>query len=140
MIDLVFCIDDDPITLMLCEKILSKSNFCKTTIKAQNGMLGLEYFQSQSVIPAHLQQIPTLIILDLNMPVLDGWEFLQQFNEKYATIFPNVKVVVLSSSVNPNDKLVVDQYSQVIDFITKPLSANSVNYLKQHPQLITYFE
>jgi CheY-like chemotaxis protein len=74
------------------------------------------------------------------MPVLDGWEFLQQFNEKYATIFPNVKVVVLSSSVNPNDKLMVDQYSQVIDFITKPLSANSVNYLKQHPQLITYFE
>lgn len=139
MIDLVFCIDDDPITLMLCEKILSKSMFCKTTLKALNGKLGLQYFQSQLPIPTNLRQIPTLIILDLNMPVVDGWEFLQQFNEELAVDFPNVMVIVLSSSVNPNDKLVVNQYPQVIDFITKPLSLESINYLKNHPRLISFF-
>jgi len=82
---------------------------------------------------------PDLILLDLNMPVMDGWEFLEIYQQKYALLFPTTKILILSSTVNPKDKQRADQYLFIIGFENKPLSYNTVNGLKELPFLKPFF-
>ena len=79
--------------------------------------------------------IPELILLDLNMPIMDGWEFLDEFSIKYAAIFQTVKIAIVSSSVNPADFQKAKEYPFVIDFISKPISVDILRKINDH-----YFE
>ncbi len=139
MIETVFCIDDDPITLMLCEKVFNKTAFCNKTIKALNGELALNYFKELVLNNSENKTIPNLILLDLNMPVVNGWEFLQIFENEIITHFSDLKVIILSSSLNPDDKEIIKKHPVIIDFITKPLTIESVEYLKKHSELRHFF-
>jgi CheY-like chemotaxis protein len=76
MLETVLCVDDDPITLMLCKKVIVKANFGKEIIFAQNGQEALELFDK---IKTENNQVPQLIFLDLNMPVMNGWDFIENF-------------------------------------------------------------
>lgn len=139
MIETVFCIDDDPITLMLCEKVFNKTAFCNKTIKALNGELALNYFKELVLNNSENKTIPNLILLDLNMPVINGWEFLQVFENEYITQLTDLKVIILSSSLNPDDKEIIKKHPVIIDFITKPLTIESVENLKNHSELRHFF-
>jgi|JI6StandDraft_1071083.scaffolds.fasta_scaffold431677_2 CheY-like chemotaxis protein len=139
MIHKVMCIDDDTITLRLCQIILEKANFCDEIITVENGELALEYFEIQNALPAPQQKLPGLIFLDLNMPVMDGWEFLDSFSEKFSLFQQEVKIIILSSSVNPQDKIKADNNPNVICFISKPLSISGLNNLKEIPDLRSFF-
>jgi CheY-like chemotaxis protein len=83
--------------------------------------------------------IPDLILLDLNMPVIDGWEFLEFFSEKFIELHKKVKIALLSSSVNPYDKIKVDSNSFVFTFIYKALGMDNLNNLKEHTKLKDFF-
>ncbi|MES2381728.1 MAG: response regulator [Bacteroidota bacterium] len=140
MIPLVLCVDDDSITLMLCNMIMQKASFSKKTITATNGKDALSYFYEQRKLPVAEQSLPSLILLDLNMPVMDGWEFLELFNNDFADFHKSVKVVILSSSVNPEDKQRAHSYPLIIDFIPKPLSAVSLEKIKQLDEIKSFFQ
>ena len=106
MIDLILCVDDDPITLMLCKMVISRSMFAKEIVTAQNGEEALEYFDEMRLnnLGNEINNYPKLILLDLNMPVMGGWEFLDLFSkDEYVSVFKNTKVIVLSSTINPSD-------------------------------------
>jgi CheY-like chemotaxis protein len=71
-----------------------------------------------------------LALLDLNMPILDGWSFLEELKLLYPTLNFNLELFVLSSSNNPDDILKSKSYPYVIDYVNKPLSIeNIVKYL-----------
>jgi CheY-like chemotaxis protein len=140
MINTVFCVDDDPITLMLCEKMFTKTTFCHKTIKLQNGELVFKYLKKNLSQNTENQIIPDLIFLDLNMPIIDGWEFLKIFEREYKIVFPNIKIVILSSSLNPFDKEIIEKYPQIIKFISKPLTVESINLLKKSNPLLHFFK
>lgn len=126
MLDLILCVDDDPITLMLCKKVITKASFSKDIATAKNGQEALQYFDS--FINNEENKIPQLIFLDLNMPVMDGWEFLDSFStEKYSKI--NTKIIVLSSTIDPEDHQKSKKYPMVIDFLSKPITNEILNYL-----------
>lgn len=141
MITKVFCIDDDPITLVLSEMVIIKSQFAKEVITAKNGKEGLDWFSAYfSRNNAELiQYLPQLIFLDINMPVMNGWDFLEGYLMKYAERLPEIKVVIVSSTVNPEDFLRANRYSIVIDFINKPLTIDGLSELMEHQQLAAYF-
>ena len=84
--------------------------------------------------------LPELIFLDLNMPMMDGWEFLKLFEEKYAPLFPNTKVIILSSTVNPLDWEKSKEHQVVIGFEKKPLSVETLDNLKQSEVLKQFFD
>ena len=132
MLDQILCVDDDPITLMLCKKVIMKSSFSKEIITLQNGEEALNYFntikQSNNINKPIPQ--PQLIFLDLNMPVMGGWEFLDSFNSEEFSEFINIKVVVLSSTIDPEDFEKSKQYPMVIDFLSKPINLLMLEYLK----------
>ena len=132
MLDLILCIDDDPITLMLIKKNIQKVNFSKEIVTAQNGEEALDFFNSlhSTESKSTIKTQPQLIFLDLNMPVMGGWEFLDYFNNDEYSNFNNIKVIVLSSTIDPEDIEKSKSYPMVIDFLPKPLTTEMLFYLK----------
>ena len=134
MLDLILCVDDDPITLMLCKMVISKSSFATEIITAQNGEEALNYFDDLKLnnLGVEIKKYPSLVFLDLNMPVMDGWEFLDHFSkEEYTSAFKNTKIIVLSSTIDPNDIEKSKTYSMVLDFLSKPITKEIVENLKE---------
>jgi CheY-like chemotaxis protein len=127
MLDKILCVDDDPITLMLCKMVIIKASFSKEIITAKNGQEALKYFDS---IKSNISTKPQLIFLDLNMPVMDGWEFLDAFNTSEFSGFHDSKVIILSSTIDPEDLEKSKKYPMVIDFLSKPISKEMLEYLK----------
>jgi CheY-like chemotaxis protein len=141
MIDKVLCIDDDQITLVLCELVIKKAGFAKEVITAKNGKEGLAYFSNFfSKNNKEDKSPPQIIFLDLNMPVMNGWDFLEDYLMKYADRLPSTKVVIISSTVNPEDFSRANQYeNMVIDFINKPLTTEGLQDLMENEHLSEYF-
>lgn len=134
MLDLILCVDDDPITLMLCKMVISKSSFAKEIITAQNGEEALNYFDDLKLnnLGNKITSYPSIVFLDLNMPVMDGWEFLDQFSkEEYRSIFQNTRVIVLSSTIDPRDIEKSKTYPMVMDFLSKPITKEIIEQLKE---------
>ncbi len=117
----ILCVDDDPIALLLSKLVITKSGFANDIVTLANGQEAVVYLQNE------LQKTggkgpKLLILLDLNMPVMDGWEFLQQFTEKLREAYADTRIILLSSSVDPNDIRKAKDFSMVLDFFPKPLT------------------
>lgn len=125
----VICVDDDPIALLLSKLVLSKSDFASKVITAANGEIAIEYLEKPEVIEENKNsKNPLIILLDLNMPVMDGWEFLEQFSgQLYQEHYRTAKVILLSSSIDPNDIERSKEFSMVVDFLPKPLTKEMLN-------------
>ena len=139
MIQIAMCIDDDPIVLMLNDLILKEQSFCNDLIKYDKAESALEYFEEQSKLPKDQQIIPALIFLDINMPVMDGWEFLEEFSNRFQIFHETTSVIILSSSVNPADLEMAENHPLVIGFMPKPLGEPELATLKTNPALNKYF-
>ena len=125
MLSKILCVDDDPITLMLCKKVISKAEFSNEIDTALNGEKALHYLESiiEDKEKDENTIFPELIFLDLNMPVMNGWEFLDVFStDKYSKVFLDTKVIVLSSTIDPKDIEKSKSYPMVIDFLSKPIT------------------
>src|SRR6218665_1501155 len=132
MLDKILCVDDDPITLMLCKKVVEKVEFAKEIIIANNGEEAINYFDALFEEQQNNDSIayPKLVLLDLNMPVMDGWEFLETYITKnYHNIFDSTRFIVLSSSIDPYDINRSKTYP-IIGFLSKPVNKEMLENLK----------
>ena len=132
MLDKILCVDDDQITLMLCRKVVERVEFAKEIITAKNGVEAIEYFDTlfeERKINDSIEY-PKLVLLDLNMPVMDGWEFLETYMSKdYHNVFISTQFIVLSSSIDPYDINRAKTYP-VIGFLSKPITKEMLENLK----------
>nr|WP_294785576.1 response regulator [uncultured Flavobacterium sp.] len=131
MLEQILCIDDDPITLMLCKKVISKSSFSHEVITAQNGEEALHHFNTLKYTNDKNKRKPELIFLDLNMPIMGGWEFLDHFTSADYKEFNSAPVIVLSSTIDPDDLAKAKKYPIIIDFLSKPITLPMLEYLKK---------
>ena len=130
MIKTVLCVDDDPITLMLSKMVLNKASFCNELVTEKDGEEAILYFENL-LITNNNDNYPKLIFLDLNMPIMNGWEFLDAFIEKELHhTFKEIKVIILSSTVDPNDIEKSKKYPIVIKFLPKPINKEMLESLK----------
>ncbi|MFN3640467.1 MAG: response regulator [Flavobacterium sp.] len=128
MLEKILCVDDDPITLMLCKKVIVKANFSKEILFAQNGQEAIELLlQLQKEDKALL---PELVFLDLNMPVMNGWDFLNEVCNSSTIKLLNTKVVILSSTIDPSDYEKAKEYNVVSHFLSKPITVELLEKLK----------
>ena len=132
MLDKILCIDDDPITLMLCRKVIERVEFAKEIDTVNNGEEAIKYFDALNEEKINNPSVvyPKLVLLDLNMPVMDGWDFLESFNKKdYQNIFNLTRFIVVSSSIDPYDINKAKTYP-VIGFLSKPVTKEMLENLK----------
>lgn len=132
MLNKVLCIDDDPITLMLCKKVIIKSEFSKTIDSVKNGKEAVEYFKKILEYKNNDNEIsiPDYTLLDLNMPVMNGWEFLDLISaNEFSSLHSQIKIIILSSSIDPKDIERSKKYPIVIKFLSKPITQENLKNL-----------
>jgi CheY-like chemotaxis protein len=126
MIKKLLCVDDDKITLTLIKLVVNKAAFAEEIITRMNGKEALDYYGSLSENPS-TAACPELIFLDLNMPVMSGWDFLEEFTRNFYQQFKQTKIVIVSSSTDPDEKARAKNYPMIIDFLSKPISIHALN-------------
>ena len=140
MINKVLCIDDDSISLTISKLLLKRTGFAEQVFTAIDGSDALVFFETHFAENKHPQETaPNLILLDINMPVMNGWEFLDAYIAKYADKLPNTKVVILSSTIDPEDLLHSKEYDVVAQFVSKPLSVENLAELKDDEFVKNFF-
>lgn len=122
---LAYVIEDDPITSTITELIIKKKLHCDRVQKYPNGQPALEQLTGALRDQASL---PDLILLDLNMPVMDGWEFLDAISD--LAITQKVCVFILTSSINPDDIKKSAAYEDVKGYFSKPLDNQNVTRMQ----------
>lgn len=119
----VFIVDDDPIAIMILKKLIAKSNFHSAPLSFENGKLALEYFES-----AYSSEDQYVVFLDINMPVMNGWEFLKAIDAFAAS--DNTVVYLVTSSTDEADRNQAQRYPLVAEFLSKPISVSVLSALK----------
>jgi CheY-like chemotaxis protein len=121
----VLLVEDDPITILVCDRIMKMNSFAGKVKSCENGKFALEYLKE--VLVNDSEQAPEIIFLDINMPVMNGWDFLEEY-EKIKTSLPQPpRIFILSSTVDPEDYKRAKSYTSVEDFISKPLSKENLD-------------
>ena len=113
----IFLIDDNTIDLLISRKLLLKHDSELTVIefsKAQEAVAALQNTE---------EPLPDLVLLDLNMPSMNGWEFLEAVKPLDR---PPERVFILTSSLDERDKTMATNYPSVKGYITKPLNTESI--------------
>ena len=117
-------IDDDQINNMLCKYSIRQVNNELETNTFLEPEKGVEYILSNySKLD---KSIPTVLLLDINMPTWSGWDFLDKFEKLDTQIKNQIKVYMLSSSVDPKDMEKAKANPNVVDYIVKPLNRDIV--------------
>jgi len=117
----VLMVDDDPLTLMVCEKLMKIADFTQEVISFTNGADALDYLYNK--LSKHAEEpLPQIILLDLYMQGMNGWDFLEKFKNLKAKPEELPPVTILSSTISQEDKDKGLSYTFVKNFLTKPLS------------------
>lgn len=119
----VLLVEDDPITILVCDRMIKMTSFAETVTTCENGKIAIDFLASLEAE----QKLPPVIFLDINMPVMNGWDFLEEFESLKLKFKQLPRIYLLSSTVDPEDYQKAKKFSQVEDFISKPLSKEALN-------------
>lgn len=120
-INSIYVVEDDPISTYVIKLALNEHPSFKESIEFKNGQEAADHLSAS----VNNGQLPELILLDINMPVLDGWGFLQYFQDM--KIDGNIPVIMLTSSINPEDIEKAQQHQLVKGFLSKPLNKSKLD-------------
>jgi len=126
-------IDDDEISVFILRKLATASGIEKNPISFLSAADALEYLLNEDADGKNI-----LLLLDINMPEMSGWDFLNIITDK--PLKTNIYVAIVTSSVDSYDKEYAKRYKQVIQFFEKPLSIAALQQLKQHNLLTHLFQ
>jgi len=119
-------IDDDQFYLFSMRRMIEINHLCTTIAECKNGQEAINYI-SKSL--TEKETLPDVIFLDINMPVMNGWEFLEAYEKLDSKIKKKAKLYVVSSSIDSNDKAKAKAYKTVTDYIIKPVSIDQLKQL-----------
>lgn len=123
-------IDDDDVYINLVKKIIDIKNLSENLIVFKNGKEALDYFTAiiENIEP---ESFPEIILLDLNMPIMDGWDFLKQFTKIKSPLKKLTTLYIVSSSINPEDLKKSKTFSDVTNYLIKPIHLDNFEAIFQ---------
>lgn len=123
----VLFIDDDKILNFVNTRLFKKEGFSRV-ICFENGNDAVVYMKKKYTGPKieHDQNL-VLIFLDLNMPYMNGWEFLKVFDDIKDVIITQIKIIILTSSFNPEEMEKGKKHKDVVAYINKPLTSEMLS-------------
>ena len=126
-IDIAMLVDDNDTDNFISRRIIEITGFSQRVEVKNSGKSALDYLRENQ---NNADELPSVIFLDINMPIVDGFVFLYEFEKFNELVRNKCKVIILSSSDNKRDidKIVNNNY--VIKFITKPLTEVALEEIK----------
>jgi len=118
-------IDDSKLDCFIAEKIIKNTGISESIKSFLQATEALDYIKS---IPVD-EQTRTIILVDIQMPVMNGFEFVEAFEKLPADLIKNYTIFIISSSINENDLARVHTYATVKQFLNKPLTSNNLSVL-----------
>jgi CheY-like chemotaxis protein len=119
----IFIIDDDLIYRMIVSRTITKIDANMQISQCENGQLGLDMLKTRAL------DTKIIILLDINMPVLNGWGFLDEIKRNDFYDIPNLSIYLVSSSTDESDMFKAKQYSFLDGFLHKPLNKEDISAL-----------
>lgn len=120
----VFVVDDDKIFHFIIKKLLITNNININPSYFLNGLEALEGLKNKLNLG---ENQPDLILLDINMPILDGWQFLEEFKKLKDKLKKEITIYIISSSDNQTDLDKAEVYSnEVKNYYLKPISVDEI--------------
>ena len=119
-------IDDDEIFIYGLKRMMQVANFCESIMIYKDGQEALDSLKD---VIENEEKLPDVILLDLNMPILDGWQFLDEFVK--IKLENKIVIYIVSSSVDPADVLRAQEYSAVSNYIVKPITMEVLQEILQ---------
>lgn len=118
----IFIIDDDPIYRMIVSKTIARLDASLPIDHCENGQEGLTMLEHRTSSKAKI-----IVLLDINMPVIDGWLFLDQIKKSNFYNIPKILIYLVSSSTDDSDLLKAKQYGFLGGFLHKPLYKEDIS-------------
>lgn len=112
-------IEDDDVIVYLTQKLIKESKAIELMNVFKNGRKALDYFIENA---KNEDLLPDFIFLDLSMPILDGWQFLEEFALIKDSMAKNIQIYITTSSISPKDLMKAKNYNFICDFVIKPIS------------------
>ncbi len=122
----LFLVDDDALFAMLTKKKIMKIGYTQPLKIFVNGLEILNHITTYSNDENNL---PDIILLDLNMPIMDGWQFLDEYSKIKIKLPKKISIYILSSSTFPEDIRKANECANVIDYIMKPITEEKLKSL-----------
>lgn len=120
---LIGIIDDDEIYKFLLTTIINKNKLAENIVTFSDGEKGIKYITDNKAIN---EKIPDIIFLDINMPIMDGWQFIEEYASIKTELNKKIVIFMLSSSVNPINIERARKISEITDYVTKPIKLEEV--------------
>jgi len=124
-LDCILLLDDNRTTNIFHQKVITIAECAKITLDFSDGKNALEYLHT------HDDFLPDLLFIDINMPTMNAWEFLAEFEDLMEQRNECPTVILLSTTLNDEDRLRAKGVSYIKDIMTKPLSTKSINAVMQ---------
>jgi CheY-like chemotaxis protein len=121
--NIIWIVDDDSIYQIIINKIIQKSEIFTSSASFKNGK---EAINALSNLSEDLEALPDIILLDINMPVMDGWEFMEEMKMIPLPVYQKISTYIVSSSIAPEDKNKSKKFSAISGYISKPVSVNDL--------------
>jgi len=120
----VFVVDDDKVYHFILKNLLKKNKIEVNPLFFENGQDAIDGLKENAAVESNL---PTLVLLDINMPVMDGWQFLEEFKKIKGTLNKETIIYMISSSNNPIDLNRLKDFSQEIkEYMLKPVCLEDI--------------
>jgi CheY-like chemotaxis protein len=113
----IFLIDDDELTNLINKMIIKKVDCAEKTISVQSGRAALDYLNSKED-----NELPDLILLDINMPAMNGWEFIEKYRKIQKPQLKQAIVIILTTSSDPKEEVMAKSIPEINGFKNKPLT------------------
>lgn len=123
---LIMMVDDSEINNYINSKILHRYEFSDRILVYEDSTLAFEYLQKAT---DNGNEIPSLIFLDLNMPVMDGRQFVEKYELLPSSVKNFCKIVILTNSANPNDRSKMLSNKNILAYFNPPLIKSNLDQL-----------
>ncbi len=124
-IERLLFIDDDELNNYIVHSILEDTRLVDYFDFKTDGENALQYlYKCQAT-----QQFPDLILVDLKMPVMDGFEFIEQYEKRFLQASPHTQLIVVTSSTREAEKQKALNFKSVTNFVNKPLNGEKLKYV-----------
>lgn len=126
----VMLVDDNEIDNFINQKMIEGCNFAEKVYVHTSGRSALEFLQNierNKDFPGEL--IPQVIFLDISMPIMDGFQFVDEFQKLSHRLTADVKILLLTSSINPLDQQKSANIPSIVSYMNKPLTKEHLSKL-----------